>query len=189
MRHPLRAAALALALLAPGVLTGSTGRLAPGAAFSRSRWIAAAMERGVRFSGGVAPVRSSAEIESLRRAGWVAPRRRPRGPVDLRVSYDILAADPASEAQPETEAEPSLAADPADGRRLLAGYQEDRFATGGSRVVTYALSTDGGRRWEEGLLPRLTLASGGPFQRASDPRAPPRPTVARPGARRSRSPA
>jgi len=93
----------------------------------------------------------------------------PSGPPNVRVSEDILEPDPASGAQAETEAEPSLAVDPGDERHLVAGYQEDRFETGGARALTFAVSRDGGQHWAEGLLPGLTPATGGPFERASDP--------------------
>jgi len=167
-------AALAVPLLAAWVLLGAAPLLFPAETFSRSRWIAEHMRRGVRFSGGVAPWTAPGElppaVAALLRSPSVTPRRKGRpAPADTRVSFDILPPDGGG-AEPETEVEPALAADPADARRLLAGYQEDRFpAGGGARALTYALSTDGGHRWQEGLVPRLTLASGGPFQRASDP--------------------
>jgi hypothetical protein len=164
-------AACALALSAPLLSSEPT--------YSRSRWIAEGMRKGVRYSGGIVPGGTTPALEALRSLAREEPKRRgrggggggvPAGLADARVSFDILAPDAASGAQPATEAEPYLAVDPQDPIRMLALYQEDRFAEGGgARALTYALSTDGGRRWREGLLPRLTTASGGTFTRASDP--------------------
>jgi len=140
------------------------------AAFSRSRWIA---ERAAsaRFDGGALPA-TQAGFEGL--LGEAAPARPapplPPGPPNVRVSQDILAADGnADQPEPETEAEPSFALHPANERIQLAGYQENRFADGGARALTAARSQDGGRTWSEQLVPALTQASGGPWERASDP--------------------
>jgi hypothetical protein len=145
--------------------------------YSRSRWIAEGMRRGVHYSGGIVPGGPTPALEALIAQPWEEPKRggqaggEPPGPRNTRVSLDILRPDSSSAAQPETEAEPYLAADPADAKRLLAFYQEDRFADGGggARALTYAVSADGGGHWREGLLPQLTAASGGAFERASDP--------------------
>jgi hypothetical protein len=85
----------------------------------------------------------------------------------VRVSDDILA--PSSEAQPETQAESSVAINPENPANILAGYQEHRFADGGARALTFAVSFDDGATWREGLVPKLTIASGGVWDRASDP--------------------
>ncbi|HEY8021047.1 MAG TPA: sialidase family protein [Thermoanaerobaculia bacterium] len=180
--RPAGPAALAASAVAFAALVAGAPLVSPSSqTFSRSRWIVEHERAGMRFSGGVLPASSSPAMEALLSlpastspltspsSPTTAPRRKPAGPRDLRVSFDILPPDAGSAAQPETEAEPTLAIDPADGRRLLGGYQEDRFDDGGARALTYALSTDGGRHWGEGLLPHLTQASGGEFQRASDP--------------------
>ena len=95
------------------------------------------------------------------------PKARAAGPKPFRVSFDILPTS--GNAQPETQAEPHLAINPEREGHLLAGYQEGRFENGGALALTYAVSFNGGKTWREGLLPRLTRASGGPFDRASDP--------------------
>ncbi|HEX3130851.1 MAG TPA: sialidase family protein [Thermoanaerobaculia bacterium] len=87
----------------------------------------------------------------------------------VRISRDILAPDSASQAQPETQTEPFLAINPEKESTLLAGYQEGRFADGGARALSYAVSTNNGKTWTEGLMPGLTPSTGGSFQRASDP--------------------
>jgi len=142
--------------------------------YSRSRWIAEGMRHGLRYSGGILPGARTPELEQLLSLPLEEPRRGgggvPPGLPDTRVSYDILPPDSGSAGEPGTEAEPWLAMDPEDPNRLLALYQEDRFPSiGGARALTFALTTDGGRHWREGLLPNLTTASGGSLDRASDP--------------------
>jgi hypothetical protein len=89
-------------------------------------------------------------------------------PADVRVSFDVL--EPAGgAAQPETQTEPHLALNPERETHLLASYQEGRFSDGGARALTFAVSFNSGRTWQEGLIPGLTHATGGPFERASDP--------------------
>jgi len=85
----------------------------------------------------------------------------------VRVNTDLL--PPGGTAQSETQAEPYLAVNPEDANHLIAVYQESRFANGGARVLNYSVSFDGGANWTEGILPGLTVASNGPWQRASDP--------------------
>jgi hypothetical protein len=151
-------------------LAGWTSASRDQPAFSRSRWIAERQARGARFSGGLLPADPAQVQASLDKR---LDKRTPRPPHGLpagvvRVSADILPPDGGA-AEPETEAEPFLAADPMSGGHLLAGYQEERFASGGCRALTWAVSRNGGRTWQEGLIPNLTVASGGPYERASDP--------------------
>lgn len=85
----------------------------------------------------------------------------------VRVNNDLL--PPGGGAQAETQAEPYLAVNPENSDHLIAVYQESRFANGGARTLNYSVSFDGGATWTEGILPGLTVASNGPWQRASDP--------------------
>ena len=87
---------------------------------------------------------------------------------EVRMSFDLLEADD-SGAQAEAQAEPFVAVNPERESHVVAVYQEERFEDGGARSLSYAVSTNGGRTWREGLLPGLTQASGGGFPRASDP--------------------
>jgi len=136
--------------------------------FSRKRWL---QEREGTFlsSGGLLPATEPLPAEVLRAPSVVPEVTAEAKQKWLRVSRDLLAPEAGSAAQPETQAEPYLAIDPANETRLLAGYQESRFATGGARALTYAWSKNSGRTWTEGLVPGLTPPSGGSFQRASDP--------------------
>ncbi|MCI0488442.1 MAG: glycoside hydrolase [Blastocatellia bacterium] len=85
----------------------------------------------------------------------------------VRVNSDLLAQD--TFAQPETQAEPHIHANPSNPNNLLAGWQENRFSNGGARALGYGASFDGGQTWTEGLLPQMTVAAGGPWEKASDP--------------------
>lgn len=96
-----------------------------------------------------------------------APARRPKIR-EVRVSSDFLL-EPGDGAQAETQAEPFVAVNPERESHVVAVYQEERFEEGGARALAYAVSTNGGRTWSEGLLPGLSQDSGGRFARASDP--------------------
>jgi hypothetical protein len=68
----------------------------------------------------------------------------------------------------ETEVEPdSLTV----GRTTVATFQVGRRFEGGAANIGFAVSSDDGRTWTSGLLPRLTVASvpAGTSDRASDP--------------------
>lgn len=137
--------------------------------FSRSRWKAEQEAAwGARFEGDVKPggrprVRTPFDLKTL----TGAPARA-AAPGTVRVSFDILQPD-GGPAQPETQAEPHLAINPERDTHLLAGYQEARFSNGGARALGYAVSFDAGKTWEEGLVPGLPEALGGPYERVSDP--------------------
>jgi BNR repeat-like domain/RTX calcium-binding nonapeptide repeat (4 copies) len=85
--------------------------------------------------------------------------------VSRRISRDPYGNDGAMHA---TEAEPDSFS---WGSTAVATFQVGRFSSGGARNIGFAVSTDAGRHWRNGLLPGLTVASRpiGPFSRASDP--------------------
>lgn len=153
--------ALALATLAGG----AAGQPA---SFSRARWLEEQMERGARTLENLVPEdprRLKAFLDAIART------KPPRGGIPkgvVRLSGDILAPNQ-SYAQPETETEPFFAIDPENPKHLLAGYQEERFPDGGCRALTSAVSFNGGKTWRESLIPNLSVAAGGPYQRVSDP--------------------
>jgi hypothetical protein len=141
--------------------------------FSRARWLAEHEHEG-RFDDGALPLQRddvAALVAARAATAQSAPAKPGHGPriTSVRVSTDVMAGDSAPDAQPLTEAEPYFAIDPTNERRLLAGFQEERFASGGARVLTAGLSTDGGRTWANTPLPALTVAVGGTYERASDP--------------------
>ena len=76
----------------------------------------------------------------------------------------------ASGAEADTEVEPAVAIDPNHPDTVVAVFQQGRFdTTGGCVDPGFATSRDGGVTWTAGSLPGLTVAAGGPFDRASDP--------------------
>lgn len=135
--------------------------------FSRSRWIEEQQAWGARFSGGVLPADRAGLQELADSLATMAPPAK-AAVKHVRISQDILGPD-ILPAEPETQAEPFVALNPERETHLLAGYQEGRFESGGARALTWAVSFNGGKSWSEGLLPGLTPASGGPFERATDP--------------------
>jgi len=85
----------------------------------------------------------------------------------VQVSTDAFA--DLSYPKAEHQAEPHVALDPTDPRHLLAVAQEGRFFDGGARGIGAYVSSDGGRTWEGTLMPDLTVATGGEWERATDP--------------------
>jgi len=73
------------------------------------------------------------------------------------------------------EVEPYVAVNPADPGNLVAAWQQDRYANGGSQGIVTARSADGGLSWRMNASTRSsvctegTTADGGDYQRASDP--------------------
>lgn len=155
-----------LALTVPPALSAPSAvdEGAPATASPRLEWIARHMGR-VPLSGGVLPGTGLApapggESEALASTARRARQRR-------RLSSDLLAGS--GHPHPGTQAEPHLHVDPADPDHLVAAWQENRFPDGGAEAIGVAASFDGGATWTEGLLPGLTLASEGRWERASDP--------------------
>lgn len=96
---------------------------------------------------------------------------RPPAVLDPRVGLNIrLGDDP--DALPSTQrgqAEPHIVRSIADPELLLATFQEGRYFDSGALGNGYAVSRDGGLSWTRGLVPTLTTATGGRFNRATDP--------------------
>ncbi|MCE9574389.1 MAG: glycoside hydrolase [Deltaproteobacteria bacterium] len=73
-----------------------------------------------------------------------------------------------------SEVEPSIAVDPTDARHWIGMWQQDRWSNGGSRGLGTAVTRDGGATWTQAFLPWSrcgggTVASGGDYERATDP--------------------
>jgi hypothetical protein len=69
----------------------------------------------------------------------------------------------------DSQVEPHLAVNPRNPKNVVAIWQQDRWSTGGARGLEVGVSTDGGRSWTGVVLPGISQASGGKYQRASDP--------------------
>ncbi len=91
--------------------------------------------------------------------------------LDLRVAPDLrLGDDPAPlPANMRAQAEPHIARSPVDPDFLAAVFQEGRFTDGGAVDCGFSVTHDGGLTWNRALIPNLTMASGGPYLRATDP--------------------
>lgn len=79
-----------------------------------------------------------------------------------------LSVDPYSnkDSQHETAVEPD---DFAYGSTVVATFQIGRRSAGAASNIGTAVSNDGGRTWQRGVLPGLTVNAGGPETAASDP--------------------
>lgn len=85
--------------------------------------------------------------------------------VSRRISRDTLRA---AGGQHESEVEPSSFT---FGRTTVATFQVGRHFEGAADAIGYAVSSDDGRTWRNGLVPALTAANAPPgaSERASDP--------------------
>ncbi len=84
-----------------------------------------------------------------------------------QISRDTL--PPLNGAEADTQIEPDIAIDPRNSKVIVTTFQQGRYDDGGSVDPGFATSQDGGQTWADGNLPKLTVAVGGPFERASDP--------------------
>ena len=92
--------------------------------------------------------------------------------LDLRIGPNIrLGNDPAAlPSNMRAQAEPHIARATTNEDFLVGVFQEGRFATGGGAVdCGYSVSHNGGLTWTRALIPHLTMTSGGPYFRATDP--------------------
>jgi len=89
----------------------------------------------------------------------------PRVGTNIRLGNDPAALPPAMRAQ----AEPHIARAPNNPSLLLATFQEGRFTTSGAVDCGFSVSRNGGSSWTRALIPGLTMTSGGPYFRATDP--------------------
>ena len=92
--------------------------------------------------------------------------------LDLRIGANIRLGNdpPALPSNMRAQAEPHIARAITNEDFLAGVFQEGRFASGGGAVdCGYSISHDGGLTWSRFLLQHLTMTSGGPYYRATDP--------------------
>ena len=92
--------------------------------------------------------------------------------LDLRIGPNIRLGNdpPALPSNMRAQAEPHIARAITNEDFLAGVFQEGRFASGGGAVdCGYSISHDGGLTWSRFLLQHLTMTSGGPYYRATDP--------------------
>ncbi len=91
--------------------------------------------------------------------------------IDIRIGPNVLIGDddPVLPLNMRAQAEPHLIRSPLDPYFLLGTWQDGRFTDGGAVTCGYGISRDGGLTWERSIIPSLTTADGGLYDRASDP--------------------
>jgi hypothetical protein len=97
-----------------------------------------------------------------------APLVHPPVPLALgQIARQQVAPRPGSE--PDTLVEPDVAVSPRDPRIAVAVSHEGRFPDGGASAIMHAWTRDGGRTWRHASVAGITTATGGGWNRASDP--------------------
>lgn len=71
--------------------------------------------------------------------------------------------------EPDTVVEPDVAVSPRNDRIAIAAAHDSRFADGGAVTISVAWTADGGASWHHHPVRGITKATGGPYNRASDP--------------------
>ena len=161
---PLAAAACALVLVAPvsaeaAASSASTSTLSATSTPRPDARRTGSVQRAGQSGAAAATIGVLGQVRTLgATAPWLVPARM--------ISGDN--APDTSLSQADTQVEPSVAADPHAGRYLVAVFQQGRYADGGSVAPGYTHSSDGGRTWHTAMLPGVTAATGGPFDRGSD---------------------
>jgi len=84
------------------------------------------------------------------------------------VTTDQVASQPGT-VFPGSQVEPYLAMNPLNAHMAVGVWQQDRWSDEGARAIGVAVTQDAGQHWRTSLVPGLTLATGGTYQRASDP--------------------
>jgi hypothetical protein len=84
-----------------------------------------------------------------------------------QIAEQDVAPQPGSE--PDTLVEPDVAVSPVNPDIAIAVSHDGRFPDGGAVGISYAWTHDGGRTWRHAPVPGLTKATGGTWDRASDP--------------------
>src|ERR1700760_498251 len=69
----------------------------------------------------------------------------------------------------DTVVEPDVAVSPVNKNIAIAVAHDSRFSDGGAVDISYAWTADGGETWKHRPVQGITKATGGQFDRASDP--------------------
>src|SRR3954468_1767986 len=115
------------------------------------------------------PVTAALAVLGVGSPASAAPTRS-SGPVVLsvgQIARQQVTPRPGSE--PDTLVEPDLAVSPRDPRVAVAVSHEGRFADGGASAIMHAWTRNGGVSWRHASVSGITTATGGAWNRASDP--------------------
>lgn len=100
-------------------------------------------------------------------AAAAAPARSPVVVHVGQIDRQDIPSQPGSE--PDTLVEPDVAVSPLNPAIAVAVAHDGRFPDGGAVDISYAWTHDGGTTWHHGPVQGLTRATGGAWDRASDP--------------------
>jgi BNR/Asp-box repeat protein len=78
-------------------------------------------------------------------------------------------ATPRPGSEPDTLVEPDTAVSPNNPLVAVTASHEGRFPDGGASAISHAWTRDGGRTWRHAPVAGITTATGGAWNRASDP--------------------
>src|SRR5581483_10820948 len=84
-----------------------------------------------------------------------------------QVTRQDIPSRPGSE--PDTVVEPDVAVSPVNRDVAIAVAHDSRYPDGGAVDISYAWTADGGAHWHHKPVRGITTATGGPYDRASDP--------------------
>jgi hypothetical protein len=93
------------------------------------------------------------------------------GPLPVLHSQLVTQQDVASQpgSEPDTVVEPDVAVDPAHPDMAIAAAHDSRYPDAGAVGISVAWTADGGATWHHQPAPGITKATGGVWDRASDP--------------------
>jgi hypothetical protein len=100
-------------------------------------------------------------------AGAAPAARRPVVLSGQQIARQEVTPRPGSE--PDTLVEPDIAVSPRDPRIAVSASHEGRFPDGGASAIMHAWTRDGGLTWRHASVAGVTTATGGAWNRASDP--------------------
>lgn len=84
-----------------------------------------------------------------------------------QVTRQDVTSQPGSET--DTVVEPDVSVNPRNADNAIAVAHDSRFADGGAVGISAAWTLDGGKNWRHKTVPGITTATGGRYERASDP--------------------
>lgn len=84
-----------------------------------------------------------------------------------QVTRQDVPSQPGSE--PDTVTEPDVAASPLNANIAVAAAHDSRYSDGGAVDISVAWTSNGGSTWQHAPVQGITTATGGVYERASDP--------------------
>ena len=110
---------------------------------------------------------TAATVTLIAVAAGAMPPNQPTVTHQGQVTRQDVPSKPGSE--PDTVVEPDVAVSPLNGKVAIAAAHDSRYANGGAVGISVAWTADGGAHWHHMPVRGITTATGGSYQRASDP--------------------